>query len=159
MLGIDPGLVDAIAIGVGSPLWFLAAYMVVQALTPLMNALHERYGARVLGVLFAAALAVDLVRQRLVVVVGVSNVPSDGYGFGQELIGIPNIVFVWLFAQQVGFVMFDGWYARRTWWQLLTIMAGGCGVLAASVPLVGYSWSMLGNQWPPTATMAVLAVI
>lgn len=107
MLGIDPGLVDAIAIGVGSPLWFLAAYMVVQALTPLMNALHERYGARVLGVLFAAALAVDLVRQRLVVVVGVSNVPSDGYGFGQELIGIPNIVFVWLFAQQVGFVMFD----------------------------------------------------
>ena len=36
LLGIAPELVDAIAIGVGSPLWFLAAYMIVQALAPAM---------------------------------------------------------------------------------------------------------------------------
>ena len=32
LLGLDPALVDTVAIGVGSPVWFLAAYALVQAL-------------------------------------------------------------------------------------------------------------------------------
>lgn len=160
MLGIDPALVDTIAIGVGSPLWFLAAYMIAQALAPAMMRWHERHGARVLLVLFAAALAVDAVRFLIVGgMLGVENVPPTGYGVGQELFGIPNVVFVWLFAQQVGFFLFDGWFTRRAWWQLAGVVLGGYALLWAMVWLGGYSWSMLGNQWPPTATMAVLAVV
>ncbi|MER7447887.1 acyltransferase, partial [Microbacterium sp. NPDC097977] len=34
LIGLDPALVDVVAIGIGSPLWFLAAYMIVQALAP-----------------------------------------------------------------------------------------------------------------------------
>ncbi|WP_350352462.1 acyltransferase [Microbacterium sp. A8/3-1] len=160
MLGIDPALVDTIAIGVGSPLWFLAAYMIAQALAPLMMRLHERHGAWVLLVLFAASLAVDAIRFLFVGgVLGIEPVPPGGYGLGQELFGIPNIVFVWLFAQQVGFFLYDGWFARRSWWQLILLIAGGYALLWGLVSLGGYTESMLGNQWPPTATMAALAII
>ncbi|PRB19005.1 acyltransferase [Microbacterium sp. MYb62] len=160
LLGVDPALVDTVAIGIGSPLWFLAAYMIAQALAPTMMRLHERYGAWVLLVLFAAALAVDAFRFLFIGgVLGIEPVVPGGYGLGQELFGIPNILFVWLFAQQVGFVLYDGWFARRAWWQLLSMIAGGYAVLWGLVSLGGYTQSMLGNQWPPTATMAVLAVI
>lgn len=161
MLGVDRALVDTVAIGVGSPLWFLAAYMIAQAFAPWMMRLHERHGAWVLLGLFAAALAVDALRFLFFGgVLGIEPVrQGGGYGLGQELFGIPNIVFVWLFAQQVGFFLYDGWFARRSWWQLVLLMAGGYALLGGLVSLGGYTQSMLGNQWPPTATMAVLAVI
>ena len=160
LLGVDPALVDTVAIGIGSPLWFLAAYMVVQAAAPTMMRLHERFGARVLLVLLGAGLLVDAIRFLVVgELFGVPSVPSSGYGLGQELAGIPNIAFVWLFAQQVGFFLYDGWFARRSWWQLVVIVALGYTALWGLVRFGGYSWSMLANQWPPTAPMAVLAVV
>lgn len=160
LLGVDPALVDTVAIGVGSPLWFLAAYMIAQALAPVMMRLHERHGAWILLLLFVGALAVDAFRFLFIGgVLGIEPVAPSGYSLGQELFGIPNIMFVWLFAQQIGFVLYDGWFAQRTWWQLALMIAGGYGALWGLVSLGGYTQSMLGNQWPPTATMAVLAVI
>ena len=160
LLGIDPALVDTIALGIGSPLWFLAAYMIAQALAPTMMRLHERYGAWVLLVLFAAALTVDAFRFLFIGgVLGIEPVVPGGYGLGQELFGIPNILFVWLLAQQVGFFLYDKWFAHRSWWQLTLMIVGGYAVLWGLVSLGGYTQSMLGNQWPPTATMAVLAII
>lgn len=160
LLRVDPAFVDTVAIGVGSPLWFLAAYMIVQAAAPTMMRLHERYRGWVLLWLFAAALAVDGFRFLFIGgVLGIEPVPPSGYGLGQELFGIPNIAFVWLFAQQIGFFLFDGWFSRRTWPQLVGLVITGYLVLWGLVSLGGYSWSMLGNQWPPTATMAVLAVV
>ncbi|PWC04543.1 acyltransferase family protein [Mycetocola zhujimingii] len=159
-LGIDPELVDAIAIGVGSPLWFLAAYMIVQALAPVMMRWHDRYGGWVLLALFAAAPAIDGIR--FVVVgglLGIDRLPPTGYEIGQELFGIPNVAFVWLFATQVGFFLYDGWFAKRRWWQLVLLVAVGYVAVWQLVALGGYSVSMLGNQWPPTAPMAVFAVI
>jgi fucose 4-O-acetylase-like acetyltransferase len=160
LLGIDPDLVDTVAIGVGSPLWFLAAYMIVQALAPTMMRLHERYGAWVLLGLFAAAILVDIFRLAFVGgILGIQPLAPGGYGLGQELFGIPNVAFVWLFAQQVGFFLFDGWFANRRWWHLLLLVVGGYLALWGLVSMDGYSWNMLSNQWPPTATMAVLAII
>jgi fucose 4-O-acetylase-like acetyltransferase len=159
-LPIDRELVDTVAIGVGSPLWFLAAYMVVQAAAPVMIRMHLRFGGLVLAVLLAGALAVDAFRFLLVGgLLGIDPLPPTGYGVGRELFGIPNIVFVWLFAQQVGFFLFDGWFSRRSRWQLLSMVALGYVALWALISVGGYSWSMLGNQWPPTAPMAVLAVV
>lgn len=160
IIDLDPALVDTIAIGVGSPLWFLAAYMIVQALAPTMMRLHECYRGWVPLALIIAAVLVDAIRYVLVMgVLGIGPVPSAGYGFGDELVGVPNVVFVWLFAQQVGFFLFDGWFAKRRWWQLALLMVTGYALLFGMVSIGGYSWSMLGNQWPPTATMAVLAVV
>ncbi|MBT2475703.1 acyltransferase family protein [Microbacterium sp. ISL-103] len=160
MLGIDPALVDTVAIGVGSPLWFLAAYMIVQAAAPTMMRMHERFGAWVLLVLLAGAVLIDTFRFTVIGgFFGIQPVAGTGYGLGQELFGIPNIVFVWLFAQQVGFFLFDGWFAQRRWWQLVLLMAAGYGALWGLVSVGGYSWNMLGNQWPPTTAMTLLAVI
>lgn len=159
-LGIDPQLVDTIAIGVGSPLWFLAAYMVAQAAAPFMMRLHDRHGLLVLPVLLVGAVAVDILRYTVAGgLLGIEPVRAGGYGLGQELFGIPNIVFVWLFAQQIGFFLFDGWFARRAWWQLGLLIGAGYAVLWGLSSLGGYSWNMLANQWPPSVTMSALAVI
>ncbi|MFF7292336.1 acyltransferase family protein [Microbacterium sp. NPDC008134] len=160
VIDLDPAFVDSIAIGVGSPLWFLAAYLITQACAPFMMRLHERYGARVLVVLLLAGFAVDTFRFLVVGgLLGIDRVPPTGYGFGQEIFGIPNIVFIWLFAQQVGFFLYDRWFARRAWWQLVALFAGGYAALWALVALAGYPASMLTNQWPPTAPMALLAIV
>ncbi|OAN43380.1 acyltransferase family protein [Microbacterium sp. H83] len=160
LLGVDPALVDVVAIGVGSPLWFLAAYMIVQALAPAMMRLHERFGPRVLLGLLVIALVVDAVRFTVIGgLLGIPPVAGTGYGIGQELFGIPNIIAVWLFAQQIGFFLFDGWFAARRGWQLLLLVAAGYGGLWGLVSLGGYSWNMLANQWPPTTPMILLAVI
>lgn len=159
-IGVDPALVDTVAIGVGSPLWFLAAYMIVQALAPEMMRLHERYGALVPLGLLAGAVLVDTFRFTVIGgFLGIQPVAGTGYGLGQELFGIPNIVFVWLFAQQIGFFLFHGWFGARRWWQLLLLIGAGYGALWGLVSLGGYSWNMLGNQWPPTTAMVILAVI
>ncbi|MBS1697501.1 MAG: acyltransferase [Actinobacteria bacterium] len=160
LLGIDPALVDTIAIGVGSPLWFLAAYLLVQALAPWMIGLHARWGVRVPLVLLAGAAATDSVRFLVAGgLLGLGPVPPTGYGLGTELFGIPNVAFVWLFAQQIGFFLFDGWFARRRIWQLIGLIALGYLAIWCLVSLGGYSWNMLSNQWPPTVPLAILAVV
>lgn len=159
VLGVDPDLADAIAVPVGSVLWFLAAYALAQALAPWMIRWHERNPWLALVVLFAGAFFVDVVR--LVVGIqslGLDRIPADGYGIGDELFGLPNVGFVWLFAQQIGFCLRDGWFSRLRWWNLVMIVAG-FACLGLLVILGEYSASMLTNQWPPTLPLAVLAVI
>ncbi|WP_295010944.1 acyltransferase [uncultured Microbacterium sp.] len=160
LLGLDPALVDTVAIGVGSPVWFLAAYALVQALAPWMIGLHARYGARVLAVLLLGALLTDALRFLVAgELLGIGHVPAGHYGIGEELFGIPNVAFVWLFAQQVGFFLFDGWFRARRALALVALVAAGYLVDLGLVSLGGYSWNMLSDQWPPTAPLAVLAVV
>lgn len=59
----------------------------------------------------------------------------------------------------MGFFLYDGWFARRSWWQLAAIFVAGYGALWALVAIAGYPASMLTNQWPPTAPMALLAIV
>lgn len=143
LLGVDPLLVDTVAIGIGSPLWFLAAYVLAQALAPAMIGLHERAPVRTLVLLALAACLVDAVR----------------LGTGIPQIGMLNVVIVWVAVQQLGFWMHDGWFRRRSRWALLGIVLGGYALLLVVVPLAGYSPSMLTNQYPPTVPMLVLGAI
>ncbi|WP_052460923.1 acyltransferase family protein [Microbacterium gorillae] len=163
LLPLDAGMramVDTIAIGVGSPLWFLAAYMLTQALAPLMIRFHERNAWAPIVVLAVLALVVDLFVQRIVTESwGMPRIDLTTWDIGSDLFGLPNVVFVWLLAQQIGFVMADGWFARRRRWQLVGIILVGYALIWALVALVPYATGMLRNQWPPTLLMAILAVI
>lgn len=160
LLDIDPVLVDTIAIGVGSPLWFLAAYLLAQALAPRMIELHRRFGWRVPAILLLAVFATDALRFLVAGgVLGLPHVEPQGFVLGQELFGLPNVLFVWLFAQQIGFFLFDGWFANRRTWQLLGLLGAGYLAIWGLVSLGGYSWNMLANQWPPTGPLALLAVV
>lgn len=159
-LGPDlDAVVGGIATGVGSPLWFLAAYLIAQACAPMMIRLHERAPWVTLAVLALAAVAVDLFVQKVVTEAwGMPRIDLTTYDVGSDLFGLPNVLFVWLFAQQVGFLMYDGFFRRRRRWTLVAIVVGAYGLIWALVQMVPYDGSMLRNQWPPTVLMGILAV-
>lgn len=147
LIAIDPQVLDSVVGGAGSPLWFIAAYTLCQALVPVTVRLHARAPIATLLVLLAGVVAVDAAR----------------YTSGIEEIGYLNMLFVWVLVQQLGYWYADGWFARRAWWQLVLIAAACYGAL---VPLalpgpigVGpYSFDMLTNLNPPTLPLVLLAV-
>lgn len=142
LIGAPDELVSAVASGVGSPMWFLAAYMIAQAAAPWLLRAHAARPVLSLIVIGAAAVAIDAVR----------------FLSGVTLLGLPNIAFVWIFAQQLGFWYQDGWFARRSKAALVGIVALAYAIAVAAVWLVdGYSWNMLANQFPPTVPLMVLA--
>jgi len=148
--GVDPALLDAVATGIGSPLWFLCAYLICQLFAPLLLDRHERAPRATLLVLFAAVVVVDVVQFTI------PGVPRDPAGM--SLLGYLNLLFVWPLVQQLGYWYADGWFARRAWWQLLLI-AAVCW--AALVPLTAwgpYSLDMLTNLNPPTVPLVVLGL-
>jgi len=142
LLAIAPELVGTVVEGAGSPLWFIAAYCLCQALVPVMVRLHARAAGPTLGVLLLGAVLVDAAR----------------YASGVTQVGYLNMFFVWLLVQQIGFWYADGWFARRTWWQLV-LLAAAC--YAALVPLTAvgpYSVDMLDNLNPPTLPLVLLGL-
>ena len=149
-VGVDPALLDAVATGVGSPLWFLCAYLICQLLAPLLLDRHERAPRATLCMLAVAVVVVDLVQ------FSIPDVPRDAAGM--SLLGYLNMLFVWPLVQQLGYGYADGWFARRAWWQLL-LLAALCW--AALVPLTAwgpYSLDMLTNLNPPTLPLVVLGL-
>ena len=142
LLRIDPGLVAGIATGAGSPLWFLAAYTLCQSLVPFMAGLHERRPKTTLLVLLLAAIAIDVAR----------------YSTGNVLIGLVNLAFVWLLIQQFGFWYADGWFARRSWWQLVLIAAACFASLIPLTTVFPYSVDMLTNLNPPTVPLIAIGL-
>ncbi len=140
--GIAPGLVESAAVGAGSPLWFLAAYLLCQAGVPLLTRLHERAPRMTIAALFAGVVLVDVAR----------------FTTGVTEIGLLNLLFVWPLIQQFGFWYADGWFDRRSPVTLLAI-AAACYLLLW--PLTGwgpYSPSMLGGLNPPTLPLVALGL-
>ncbi|GGQ07655.1 acyltransferase [Streptosporangium pseudovulgare] len=126
----------------GQLLWFLAVYVVVVALTPLLVRLDAAYGLRVPAALAAGAVVVDLVR----------------FTAGLEAVGFLNVAFVWPAIHQLG-LRYAAGRPRRPW----LIALAGYGAAAALVATGPYPGSMIGmpgaavsNMAPPT--LALLAV-
>ena len=142
LAGVDPALLDLAVQGAASPLWFLAAYTLCQALVPLMVRLHTAAPRRTLLVLLAGAIAVDALR----------------YSIGIQEIGLLNLFFVWLLIQQIGFWYADGWFAARSWWQLALIAVVAWATLVPMTFVGPYSFDMLTNLNPPTLPLVALAV-
>lgn len=140
--GIDPWLRDAIVAGIGVPLWFLAAYLLVQCLVPWLAELHERAPWRTLAALAAAVVVVDVAR--LVT--------------GSRELGLLNVVFVGGFVQQLGFWYADGWYGRRTRLHLAALAAGAYALAWLGVAAGWHAPNMLANLDPPTVSLMLLGV-
>ncbi|WP_288468830.1 acyltransferase [uncultured Curtobacterium sp.] len=141
-LGTPPELLGEVAFGIGSPLWFLAAYGITQCCVPFMARLHARAPWRTLGALLVLAAAVDAVR----------------FATGVAEVGLLNLGPVWLFAQQLGFLWADGWFARRS---RLVLVGGAVAGYVALVPLTSVGlWApdMLQDLNPPMLPLAFLAV-
>ncbi|WP_432050882.1 acyltransferase family protein [Verrucosispora sp. NA02020] len=93
LVGVEPSMVRTVVWFATIPLWFLAAYLVVVPLTPLMYALHRRFGLAVPVVMALLVAAGDL-----------------GRAIGYETAALPNYLLGWLAVHQVGFAWYD---ARR----------------------------------------------
>ncbi len=142
MLGVDPELVRLAVVGAASPLWFLAAYTLCQALVPLMASWHARAPRATLLVLLAGAVTVDALR----------------YSTGIDEIGLANLFFVWLLVQQLGFWYADGWFAARRRWTLVLIAVAAYAALVPLTQWGPYSDDMLTNLNPPTLPLVALAL-
>lgn len=134
---------------VTQPLWFIGIYLMVTALAPAMRSLHLRFGAAVPAVLALAAVAVDTVRFQL----------------GSEAIGNVNFAFVWLFAQQLGFLYADNAFQRLSRPVLAIAALASLAVVMALTTFGPYPRSMVGlpgerisNMNPPTACLVALTM-
>ena len=142
LAGLPDGVLSDVGFRIGQPLWFLAVYLGVSALVPLMARLHERAPWVTLLSLLAAVMLVDTVAL-------LTELP---------LIGAFNLLFVWVFVQQLGFCLADGWCDWRRRWMLGLAGLAAFGVLLFLTTVVGYSTDMYDNLNPPTAAILVLGV-
>lgn len=142
LIGVDPTLLHTVVLGAGSPLWFLAAYGLCQAVAPFAAFWHARSPRLTLLVLFTGAVVVDAARYRT----------------GITELGLLNLFFVWVLVQQIGFWYADGWFDRRRWWQLIVIALASWATLFPLTILGPYSPDMLTNLNPPTLPLLALGL-
>ena len=142
LVGVDPSLVDAAVVGVGMPLWFLAAYLLCQAVVPLTTHWHEVAPRRTVAMLLVAVIAVDALR----------------FASGVQELGYVNLLFVWPLIQQLGYWYRDGWFDRRSSLSLLGLAAGSYLVVGAIVVWGPYSNNMLANLNPPTLPLVLFGL-
>lgn len=142
LVGLPEAVLSDVGFRIGQPLWFLAVYLGCSGLVPLMARLHERAPWVTLLTLLAAVMIVDTIALLA----------------AQPLIGALNLLFVWVFIQQLGFCLADGWFDWRRRWMLALAGIAAFGGLLFLTTVVGYSTDMYDNLNPPTAAILVLGV-
>ncbi len=141
------------------PAWFLAAYLVVTALTPATLRLHERAGgAWLIPVAAAAAIAIDIVRFTLW-----ADGPRLG---GQPAVGALNFPIVILAIHQLGYLWADDALPRRRHSQAMLALAAATALALmlgsriyplTMVPIAGTDAP--NNLAPPSAALIALGLI
>ncbi len=127
------------------PLWFIGIYMIMIAFAPMMVDLHLKFGVRVLGIMTAGVIAVDLA----------------AIGLGLEDFAYLNFAFVWLLVHQLGFFYADGTLQRSPRFFWILTFSGLIALIALTASGV-YSSSMVGmrnersNTNPPTVAIIAL---
>jgi len=73
-------------------------------------------------------------------------------------VGLLNLFFVWVLIQQFGFWYADGWFDRRSWWQLVLVALASWATLFPLTIWGPYSPDMLTNLNPPTVPLIALGL-
>ncbi|MDF1595382.1 MAG: acyltransferase [Acidimicrobiia bacterium] len=147
--GVDARLLRIGTQVVAVPLWFLAVYIGVVALAPIMIELDRRFGWAVPAGLFSIAAAVDWL----------------GHGMGVPVVGWTNFLFVWLGIHQLGVLWQRDVLPRSRVGSLALAGAGYAGLVALTGPgpypvsMVGVPGSEWTNNLPPTIALMMLAVL
>lgn len=146
MLWGFPGLTRSVRM-VLSPLWFIAVYVMLVALAPVMLWLHDRLGVLVPITLAGGALLIDVLRFRE----------------GWDDIALANMVLVWAFCHQLGFYYLDvvtggpRLAAALCWAGLLALVGlNATGLYPAS--MVGVPGDEISNVSPPTMSIVALCL-
>jgi hypothetical protein len=130
-----------------SPLWFLAVYVPLTALTPMLVRTHQRAPKMLLAASVGAVLAIQYVHFAL--------------GVGGVAITLASFLCVWGTAYQLGFFLEQIRNDRRL--ALGALFTGLVGIIGSSA--FGYSLSMVtrvndtrSNMGPPTIQIVFLAL-
>lgn len=142
LTGVDAELIGVAGFRFSQPLWFLAVFLLCQALLPALAAAHQRMPVRTLGILIAAAIAVDALRITT----------------GFEGIGFLNLAFVWLALQQLGFLLADGTIDRMPRAARGMIGAAALALLLATFAGGVYSPDLIANINPPTGALILVGI-
>jgi hypothetical protein len=154
LLDVDDSLLAATR-GIGLVVWFLAIYVLLMALLPLLDALAERYGTlRVMLGFALPALAVDVVAARL------------GYVSSTD----PSWVWVNYLLWWAPVGLAGRWWPRSHEPRVRRIAVGVAGVALGllvlvtaagwyPVAMVGVTGQARSNSLPPTLALALLAAV
>lgn len=147
-LGVGPEVIRVGSQFALIPTWFLAVYMMVAVVAPVMHALWCRFGMASFWGLALGAVAVDAL----------------GIGGGLSGIRWANYGFVWLAVHQIGYMWRDGRLANPA--QALGWALGGLAVLILLVGVASYPVSMISvpgqeasNSRPPTLALLALGAM
>ncbi|GAB3295655.1 acyltransferase family protein [Pseudoclavibacter terrae] len=154
LAGVDTALLAEASFRMTQPLWFLAVYLGVTALVPLMLRAHETAPHATLIALVSGAVLVDALRKFS----------------GMDAVGVVNYAFVWLAIQQLGF-FFSEWRTgtateSATWDAVararrrrlpIALIVGGALAVVALVNVAGYSPELLLDNNNP-ASIALIAL-
>jgi fucose 4-O-acetylase-like acetyltransferase len=140
-LGVDADLIRLGSQSALIPVWFLAVYLGVTALSPLLIGAWSRYGWGSFIGLVGAAAAVDLL------VFG-----------GWELVGWLNFAFVWCAIHQLGVAWRGGRLGGTGALALGAMAAAAVAVVVTAGPypiaMVGVPGAVATNNSPPTLALA-----
>src|SRR5215831_4875579 len=129
------------------PIWFLAVYIMIMLLVPVLGAAWTRLGMKAFWTLTAAAVAVDVI-----------------YAGGIRWLGFANYLFVWAAIFLLGYAWLDERFSDG---RMLLVYAGFAFVtlllLVHSAPypvsMIGIPEDPISNTTPPKAILIVLAVM
>lgn len=143
LAGAPLEVVQTAGFRIGQPLWFIAVYLGITALVPVMVSLHTRAPRMTFALLAIGVVAVDIAR-------GVT---------GNATIGLINLAFVWLLLQQIGFALADGTLARvtartRLMLTLLAVAAIAGLMLTGAAPA-----DLIAALNPPMAVLVLVGVV
>ena len=146
-MGVDREIVKMAAQLALIPVWFLAVYLIVTALTPWTFAAWRRFGLASFFALAAGAVAVDVATLH----------------FGIAYVNFLNFAFVWLAVHQLGYAWQAGAFATPA--RALLWSAAGFAALALLIGVGPYPVAMIGvpgadlsNSMPPTLALLALGV-
>jgi hypothetical protein len=146
--GVRPELISYGSRVAFIPVWFLAVYIVIVLLVPIMGAAWARFGMGSFWALTAAAIAVDVMY----------------FAAGLRSLGFANYLFVWGAIFLLGYAWLDERFSERR--TLLVCAALGFVALLLLVRFGPYPVSMIGvpgdpisNTTPPKVTLIALAVM
>ncbi|MDX1824928.1 MAG: acyltransferase, partial [Thiohalomonadales bacterium] len=129
------------------PVWFLAVYILVTAVTPITHAFYLRIGVASFWVFALGAALFDLI----------------AYVVEQPALRWANYGFVWLAVHQLGFMWQDNRLGGVR--QALLLAVGGLGLLILLITVFGYPLSMLtvpgqefSNSRPPSLALLALGI-
>lgn len=146
--GVRPELISYGSRVAFIPIWFLAVYVGIVLLVPIMCAAWTRFGMGAFWALTAAAVAVDVAY----------------FSFDLHWIGFANYLFVWAAIFLLGYAWLD---EPLTETATMLICAGvGLAALILLVSIGPYPKSMIGvpgdptsNTTPPKITLIALAIM